>query len=477
MIKKWLSSYNLNYPRSIVYMLQASEYKIPAYLKWFKRVESFHNIEIRKHFVKTKKSILLLLIAWGMIIITCVFAVFILSMPLFQIKYFMFLFTLVLTPYILAFGITIPLLLVKFFVQSPVEYFIIKNAHKKLQKHKGIKIGIAGSYGKTTMREILKSVLLEGKKVAAPPHNHNTLLGISNFIKNLKGDEEVLIFEFGEYYRGDIKEMCELVNPELGIITGINEAHLEKFKSLDNTISTIFELSDWLHGKTVYANGENKLVKENALKEHIVYTKNGLENWKVENPSTDLTGTSFSLIHQGRKFEFKSKLLGLHQIGPLVVAIDIAVRLNIPMNKIQKGVENTRPFDHRLEPKLDAGGVTIIDDSYNGNPDGVKVIIEFLASLRGHRRFYITPGLVEIGSRTEIVHREIGKNLAKAKIEKVILVRNSVTPYIEQGLKESDYKGEVIWFNDSLSLFTALPHLTVSGDVVLLQNDWPDQYY
>ena len=393
------------------------------------------------------------------------------------LKYFLSLLILAFAPYILAYGIIIPLLIVKFFIQSPIEYFIIRNAQKKLKKHKAIKIGIAGSFGKTTMREILKSVLTEGKKVAAPPHSHNTLLGISNFIKNLKGDEEILIFEFGEYYRGDIKEMCELVNPDLGIITGINEAHLEKFKNLNTSVSTIFELSDWLFDKPVYINGENKLAKENALNRHVLYTKNGLVGWIVENSATDLTGTSFSLIHNGKKFEFKSKLLGLHQIGPLVVAIDVATRFKIPMDKIKEGVENTKPFDHRLEPKVYASGVTLIDDSYNGNPDGVRVIIEFLASIKGYRRFYVTPGLVEMGSRNEIVHREIGENLAKAEIEKVILIKNSVTPFIEKGLKESNYKGEIIWFNDSLSLLAALPYLTGSGDIVLLQNDWPDQYY
>ena len=118
-----------------------------------------------------------------------------------------------------------------------------------------------------------------------------------------------------------------------------------------------------------------------------------------------------------------------------------------------------------------------LDDSYNGNPDGVKAVIEFLGSLKDHRRFYVTPGLVEMGGRTEQVHKEIGKRLAQAHIEKVVLIKNSVTPYLAQGLHEAHYDGEVVWFDDALSAFAALPHLTVKGDVVLLQNDWPDQYH
>jgi UDP-N-acetylmuramoyl-tripeptide--D-alanyl-D-alanine ligase len=129
-----------------------------------------------------------------------------------------------------------------------------------------------------------------------------------------------------------------------------------------------------------------------------------------------------------------------------------------------------------LEPKIDGVGVITLDDSYNGNPDGVQAMIEFLASLQNHRRFYVTPGLVEMGKRTKEVHRQIGRNLAKAKIEKVVLIKNSVTAYIEEGLAEEKYEGEILWFDDALTAFAALPHLTVTGDVVLLQNDWPDQY-
>ena len=172
----------------------------------------------------------------------------------------------------------------------------------------------------------------------------------------------------------------------------------------------------------------------------------------------------------------ESGLLVLHQIGPLSAAADMAFLLGLTPEQIQKGVKKIKPFDHRLEPKMDSSGVITLDDSYNGNPDGAGAVIDFLASLKNHRRFYVTPGLVEMGFRIDVVHKEIGDKLAKAQIEKVILIKNSVTPYIERGLKEAGFKGEIRWFNDALSAFNALPSLTVKGDIVLLQNDWPDQY-
>ncbi len=476
MMKNWLSRYGPRYPRSLVYMLQASEYNIRDYFSWHCQVDDFRNVERRKTLVKTSKTILLLAVAWCILLVLYGAGIFVLLMGDGPFRYFVSLPVLFFAPDILAYAITVPLFAGKIFIQFPLEYFIIKKARQKLAGHKGLKIAIAGSFGKTSMREILRTVLSVGKKVSAPPHSYNTLLSISRFVSNLKGDEEVLIFEFGEYYPGDIRKLCELVRPQMGIITGVNEAHLEKFKNLDKTVNTIFELAECLGEAPLYVNGENKLAKEKASVKDIVYSREGVGIWKVEEPVTGLDGTSFVLAGNGQKFNLRTKLLGLHQIGPLVAAFDIAVRLGLSQEKIQKGIENTKPFEHRLEPKVDVSGVITLDDSYNGNPDGVKAVIDFLASLKGHRRFYVTPGLVEMGPRTEAVHKEIGRSLAKAEIEKVILIKNSVTSYIEEGLKEAGYNGEVIRFSDALSAFAALPHLTIKGDIVLLQNDWPDQY-
>ena len=475
LFKNWLSRYSLRYIRSLTYMLQATEYNIRDYLKWHFRTKNFNKVEYRKHLVKTSKAILIFIIFWifflGLYIIAFSSLYFITG----AMKYIFFISIILISPYCLAYGIIIPLVLIKIF-QSPIEFFIIQKAKQKLKKHKAMKIAIAGSYGKTSMKEILKTVLSEKKKVAAPLHNYNTLLGISRFAQTLKGDEEILIFEFGEYYPKDIKKLCDLVQPSTGIIIGINEAHLQKFKKINKTIKTIFELSDFLKEKPIYVNNENDLAKKNILDNHIVYSRKGINKWTTKDLQTDLFGTNFLLCKENENFKIKTKLLGLHQIGSLMVAIDIAAKLGMPMNQIIQGIAKIKPFEHRLELKIDNAGVFILDDSYNGNPDGVKAVIEFLKLLHNYRRFYVTPGLVEMGSKTQKIHHTIGVQLAKAKIEKIILIKSSVTPFIAEGLKDTNYKGEIIWFDDALTAFNALQYLTIKDDVVLLQNDWPDQY-
>ncbi|MEK7608248.1 MAG: Mur ligase family protein [Patescibacteria group bacterium] len=457
-------------------MLQASEYNIFDYLTWYRKTRNFNLVEKRKGLVRTTKSLLLLVISWSMVLFLSGIGIFLLLIYTGQFKYVFFFLVVIFSPHLLAYGIIIPLLTTRVMVQWPAELLIVNAAKRKLKIHTAIKIGVAGSFGKTTMREILKTVLSEGKKVAAPPHSHNTPLGISRFAKTLKGDEEVLIFELGEYCPGDVRRLCNLVQPSMGVITGVNEAHLQRFKSLERTVGTIYELSDYLGKKPVYVNGESELGQKNARPNHFVYSRKGVRGWKIENQKTDLTGTSFIMTKNDMGLEMKSALLGLHQVGPLAAAADIALILGLSPEQVKSGVNKTTPFSHRLELKTDDAGVVTLDDSYNGNPDGFNAAIDFLASLEGCRRFYVTPGLVEMGSQTEEVHRQIGRRLARTSIEKVVLVKNSVTPYIEQGLKEEEYHGEIIWFNDALAAFVALPLLTVKGDVVLLQNDWPDQY-
>jgi UDP-N-acetylmuramoyl-tripeptide--D-alanyl-D-alanine ligase len=464
-----LSRYHPRYVRSLIYMLQACEYSVRDFFAWLSRVRDFRRVERRKHIEWTAKAKALAAVAWAfiaaMVLIIVLGIVSDSDIP-HVVAVLLIIATPLMLPYVLAAAVEVGQLL-----QLPMEAYRLSVAKKQLAAHRGIKIAIAGSFGKTSMREILRTVLSEGKSVAAPGGSENTPLGVARFVNQLKGDEEVLIFELGEYYPGDVRRLCEVVKPEFGIITGVNEAHLEKFKTLERAANTIFELAPFVAPEKLYINGENETARARAEDGNVVYTRSGAGEVRITDARTGLDGTVFSVngapVH--------SRLLGLHHLGALAAAVDIARQLGLSQEQVARGIEKTKPFAHRLERRPDEHGVVTLDDSYNGNPDGVAAVIEFLATLTG-RRFYVTPGLVEMGARKEEVHRDIGRSLAAAGIEKVVLIRNSVTPLIELGLKESGYKGEVLWFDDALACYAALPRMTVAGDIVLLQNDWPDQY-
>ncbi|RJR12608.1 UDP-N-acetylmuramoyl-tripeptide--D-alanyl-D-alanine ligase [Candidatus Parcubacteria bacterium] len=471
---RWLSRRHPRYIRSLVYMLQASEYNIRDFFKWHERTHDFRNVEKRKRLVFTPKATLLYAAGWVILAVVVAAALYVFSEMRTPWNYLLSAALLLEAPLIIMLGLMFAVLGGRI-IQYPVEWFIVKRTAQTLALHRGIKIAIAGSYGKTSTREILRTVLSEGKKVAAPESSFNTPLGIASFVRRLKGDEEVLLFELGEYYPGDVRTLAHMVQPDWGIITGINEAHLEKFGSLEKTGDTVFELAEFVAPERLYANGEDERVRSRAKPGNVLYTRGGAGQWRTNTSATSLSGTTFSISKGADTLEATSRLLGLHMLGPLSVAVDLGSRLGLSKEQIEKGVEKTKPFAHRLEPKQWVDGVTFLDDSYNGNPDGVRAVIAFLASLSG-RKFYVTPGLVEAGEQSRQVHEDIGKELARAGIEKIVLIRTSATPHIERGLKQADFKGEILWYEDMPSALNALRALTIPGDIILVQNDWPDQY-
>ena len=473
-MNRWLSRRHPQYIRSLVYMLQASEYNIADFFKWHERANDFRNVERRKQLMFTPKAVSLFVFGWVVLFATLGSAVFIFLHTTIPWNYILSTLLVLETPLVVMNGLLFAVVGMHI-IQRPVEWLVALSTKQMLASHKGVKIAIAGSYGKTSMREILKTVLSEGKKVAAPPYSYNTPLGIAKFVRTLKGNEEVLIFELGEYYPGDIQKLARMIRPEWGIITGVNEAHLEKFKTLERATDTIFELAEHIEASHLYVNGENEQAYKRVKSGNVTYTRGGTKKWKVTEAATDLSGTTFKITDGNNVIHGTSKLLGLHMLGPLVAAADIASRLGLTREQIERGLAKTKPFAHRLEPKQWADSVIFLDDSYNGNPDGVRAAIAFLASVEG-RRFYVTPGLVEAGPRVREVHEDIGRELAKAGIEKVVLIRNSVTPNIEAGLKSAGFKGELLSYDDMPACLAALRALSLPGDIILVQNDWPDQY-
>ena len=472
MIKNYFSRYRPRYIRSLVYMMQASEYYRQDYLRWFWRTRDFTQVEKRKTLQMTAKAIALLGTGYALAVVLLMLSVW-LVLQSSQIRIVGLVLFLV-YPFILPYLLLLALGLFHL-IQRPVEARLVAQAGEMLRKHRGEKIAIAGSFGKTTMREIVKTILSQGKKVAAPPGSYNTPLGIASFVKTLKGDEDVLIFELGEYYPDDIKKLCQFVQPEWGIITGVNEAHLERFGTLEKTRETIFELADWLQSKPLYINNESSFAGDRAKASHTIYDRHGAGGWKVESAETSVDGTMIKLTRGADTITAMSRLLGLHNVGPICAAADIASRLGLTPRQIAEGIAGTKPFSHRLEPRTE-GGIVTIDDSYNGSPDGVVAAIEFLRVLKGSRRWYVTPGLVEMGSHKEEVHRDIGRKLTDAGIEKVVLIKDSVTPYIAMELNRGQLTCDVLWFDDMPTALKSIQTMTIPGDVILIQNDWPDQY-
>lgn len=470
--------YTPSYLKTLVYMLQASEYHISDYCKWLMRTHDFRRVAHRRSLARTQKATLLL-VCVSCISLACVGGgLLLIAAGVFESLWWFVLSGVILvivTPWVTAFGVVIPLKIGEIVVQKPRERKMIAEATEQVAKHPAIKIAIAGSFGKTTFKETLATVIGAGKIVAATPGNMNTPLGTSTFVKRLTGNEEVIVFELGESHVGDVRELCAITHPDVGVITGINQAHLETFGSIDRTVATIFELADYLGDKPLYKNRQSELVADHIdPSDPLAYDATGVNGWQVNDVHISLEGITFQATKDDSQLQVESGLVGAHQIGPLIACIDIATRVGVGLDAIAAGLKNTTPFEHRMQPR-NLHGAWIIDDTYNGNIQGVEAGLALLDAVDATRKIYVTPGLVEQGGDTASIHEHIGTLIAQTA-DVVVLMKNSVTPYIRAGLETAGFGGEVRIVDDPIAFYSSIDQFVASGDVVLMQNDWTDNY-
>lgn len=458
-------------------MLQATEYQIGPYLKWLWRVQDFSKVANRKTLVKTRHSAILLTALKASILLQFAVAVW---WGIWAIKNkdpngIFALDLLLAIPVVWAHLVIGPLLLGRWLVVKPYSRQKINRSAKYFTKHRATKIAVAGSYGKTTMKEILLTILSEGKKVAATPANKNVAISHARFAKNLRGDEDILVIEYGEGAPGDVAKFCKATEPDIGIITGLAPAHLDKYKTLEAAGKDIFHLADWLGDKNIYVNEESQALKPFIKKSHQLYSSSNVAGWKIDNVKADINGVSFKMEKGSTSLRLKSHLLGKHQVGPLAVAVAIAHDQGLTDKQIAYGVSKIEPFEHRMEPR-EAGGAWIIDDTYNGNIEGMLAGLKLLKELPAKRKIYVTPGLVDQGKDSSAIHRQLGQAIGEAKPDLVVLMKHSVTDDIVAGMKDKNYAGQQVIEEDPLNFYTNLDQFVAAGDLALLQNDWPDNY-
>lgn len=473
-----LSIYWPSYPMAVIYMLQSVEYQPGPYLRWYWRTSNFHRVMRRRTLQRTKAAKLLLLaVSLGMAI--QIFAgLGLLWLGLAQQMpgaWALGLALLISYPLVWAHLVLLPLVLGRILIVAPKEKKLVAASKQIFAQHPGVKIAVAGSYGKTSMKELLGTVLAHGKNVAITPANKNVAVSHAYFAQALKGDEDVLVIEYGEGRPGDVARFAAVTQPTMGVVTGIAPAHLDHYPSLQAAAQDIFSLADYLKDQQVYVNAESSAAQDYIKDTHITYSAKGVGGWKVSNIAIDFDGVRFHLKKNHKTLRLHSGLLGRHQIGPLAAVAAIADELGLSTGQIEAGIRQTASFEHRMQPRQ-LHGAWIIDDTYNGNIDGLKAGLQLLADLPAKRRIYVTPGLVDQGAETQSVHKELGRAIATANPDKTILMQNSVTGYIQKGLAEGNYTGELVIETDPLQFYTNLEHILAAGDVILLQNDWTDNY-
>lgn len=368
-------------------------------------------------------------------------------------------------------------------LEKAINRHYYNDAKKIIESHKGlIVIGVTGSFGKTSTKNYLASILAEKYNVLVTPGNFNTLLGVVRTIReHLRPFHQVFIVEMGAKQPGDIKEICDLVHPTIGIVTAIGEMHLETFKCVENIQKTKFELIDSLptDGLGVLNIDSALLLSYNGKTSNCKKITYAIEN-QADLRAIDVkysgNGVSFTLSTNEERYE--SRLLGTGNLLNILGSIAIANHLEVPVQKQKNAIARLQPVEHRLSMRR-SGGITILDDAYNSNPMGARMALEVLRNFdvaEGNKRIIITPGFVEMGSKQYEANRQLGKDIARS-CDYAVIVNATNREAIVTGIVEYSNKKANIFLADSLNHAHAhLAGILKMGDIILYENDLPDNF-
>ena len=361
-------------------------------------------------------------------------------------------------------------------IEKGIDQYYINDAARLLREMPNLKvIGVTGSYGKTSVKYFLNTLLSSQYNVLYTPGNFNTTLGVVRTIReNMKPFHEIFICEMGAREVGDIKEICDLVHPDFGIITSIGPQHLQSFHTIENIISTKFELADAVPetGK-VFLNYDNSYIKEHKIEKSVV--SYGTTEEKVAFRAYDIEvsarGSSFKMRDENSVVhDFHTKLVGSHNVQNIAGAIAVAHTLGIPMEKLIYPVKQLESVPHRLQ-LIRQGDRIILDDAYNSNKNGFEAALDTLAMFK-ELRILMTPGMVELGEKQYDENKEVGVYAAD-KCDYAVLVGKEQTKPIQDGLLEAGFPQSKMILVDSLQeafqMVNAIPN--EKQKVILIENE------
>lgn len=452
-----------------LHVLQLEEYELSRFLSWVFNNFTKRELPNKKKLVWTQKA----KIIYYLSIFLSGFLV-ILFIKLAGIVGLLLGFLLLTQPYL---SLTLATLIFK-----PLDLYkrnqIKETLKRKLQSfHKLTIIGITGSYGKTSTKVFLYHLLKSKYKTLKTPGSYNTLLGIAKVVDfELYPDYEYFICEMGAYKRGDITEIAETVQADMAILTGINEQHLERYGSIENEILGEFELIATLKkDQPAFINIDNEYIKNNYQKYDKTFITYGFTDDQntIRNIKTLQGGSSFELVLQGESVDVTTRLTGNAHLTNILSAATVASYCGMSDREIAKAIQTLSPASHRLEIKeIENPKMTVIDDAYSSNTTGFAEALELLNTFPSPK-IIVTPGIIELGSETHTIHKNLGKKVDEVCDYIILVGKNERTNGLADGVTN---KEKIIYIKEFKEVWEVIKTLEVNHPTLLIENDLTDIY-
>lgn len=373
------------------------------------------------------------------------------------------------------------------FLSNPLVNFYKKKifrqaAEKRKTLSKVLVIGITGSYGKTSTKEFLATILSEKFSVLKTESNNNTEVGVANTILHkLDNSYDIFVAEMGAYKMGEIAKVAGIVKPSIGVLTGLGPQHLSLFGGMQNTQKAKYELIESLPDKGLAIfNGDNDAVRNlfrKCTKPKRLYTSDRLLEFSnisgIQAESVRYTNEGMEIkVHDENENSevITTSLLGKHNATNLLGAITVARSVGMSFEEIRKGVKKLKPLSHTLQPMQGIKGSIVVDDSYSGNMHGVFAALEVLSRMKGNKKILILQPLIELGEVASKVHRDIGVKIGEICDYCIVVSQDYYSLLYQEATKNGMKKDTMFCIENPRQAFEKIEQITNKRDIILIEN-------
>ena len=336
-----------------------------------------------------------------------------------------------------------------------------------LRNHRPVKVvGVTGSVGKTSTRDMVYSVVKQKYKTLKTEGNYNNEIGLPLTILRYH-DEEVLVLEMGMNHLQEMSRLSMIARPDIACITNVGTAHIGELGSRENILKAKLEIINGMkEGSTLIINQDNDMLQTVELPHlNVVRVGKGKEaSIQASHIVLEETKSSFEVEYQGKKEIIEVPVQGEHNISNALIAIAVGIELNISLEDIKKGIQEFKLTKNRMDI-LEKNHKTVIDGTYNASVDSMKSSIDVLANYK-KRKVAILADMLELGDYSQQLHEEVGSYVASKGIDILVCVGKEAK-YIYQKARES--MKDVYYFESNQEVIARLDELLKEDDVILVK--------
>ena len=342
-------------------------------------------------------------------------------------------------------------------------------------------VGVTGSVGKTSTKDIIASVLSQKYNVLKTEGNMNNAIGLPMTILKLR-DHNALVVEMGMNALGEISELSDVANPTIAIINNVGTAHIGELGSRENILKAKIEITEGLsHDGMLIINGDNDMLakwnEKSEMKNVLTFGINekNIAIGKIIEEREN--GTLATIKIENQEIEVNIPIAGEHFVYNSACAALVGILCDVSLQEIKQGIENFKLSKNRLEIIKTKAGITIINDSYNASFDSMKASIELLSKKEGKRKIAVLGDMFELGKYSENLHRKVGTEVYKNEINKLYIVGNDAKYIAMQAKQEGMNNENINIFENCEKCIKSLKENLKNGDVVLIKASNSMKFY